>query len=361
MSEHSHALTVTTSAGPADWPDLARLDPSEPAPPIRVRYDPDADQVGHGRTLPLIGGSRNYLYDVLVSEDLAGPDQPRWRIYADTSEGILAHLIAGFSDTATKITEAWLEEDSADYSRWFTDAFLRCRAHAHQVRQTLQGAINTAARADGSWSRLTADEQAQCEGGAAGMIPTGLTDERLGVDADGNMIELEVAVWSTPHVKLVINRGDYGTLGGVFDDDTELFVPEPMSDSASAVIDGMEVVYVTDVPNNMVILDPSTVDLYVDSLAQAGLVQITVYRPDQPDSLYLDSVRLGRAIDDGTFTEGGTATFADLDSLFSDSDDSEQQSDDPWQTHDGHTHGDGHHHHDHDHGDGGHNHHHHSE
>lgn len=302
--------------------ELNRLDPALPAPPMTVAYNPQSDAVGHGRSLPIIGGRRNYILDVLPDPAILPDRAPRVRVYADNEPGVLAKLIPDYEQIAADLVESWVSEDGAAYDDLYTEGVARRRAHAHQVRQLLQSRINDAAKRDGSWGRLTADEQAQCEGAAIGGIPTGIVVEQSILDPDGHEWTVEQAVWETPHVPLVINRWDYGQYGGMFDGDgatftpaMQGFVPEPVSTCSFPAGDGAEVVCISDRPVNMIILDPTSDSTYLDSLEQAGLLTVTVYRPDQPDTLYLDSVRLGRALASGVFTEGGSASFADLERL----------------------------------------------
>lgn len=291
--------------------DVTTLDPTLPAPPQTVVYQPQADAVGHGRTLPLVGGSRNYVLDVLVDPLLLPAGQPQVRVYADNATGVLAVLVEGYATVAAEYEAALLAEDRDQVQTAFVDGFLYRRAHAHRTRIKLQQRFNEAAKADGTWDALDPDEQMQCDGGAAGKIPTGLIDVRTVDDPDGNPVDIDVPVWETDLITLVINRGDYDLY---VDDNT----PEPVSTMATEDPEGRRVVYVTRYPENLLVLDPTDDDLYMESLERAGMLKITVYDPQPVDQLFLDSVRLGQAIEAGQVTEGGTATFADLDTIYGD-------------------------------------------
>ncbi|GEM_PF-4149896 len=285
--------------------DVTGLDPLEAAPPQLVAYRPSADDVGHGRTLPLIGNARNYLFDVLPDPELLPAGSPRVRVYADRHRDVLSVLIpdyAGIAEALTRSEETGTPEEVTDA---FTSAFDLRTLHAHSMRVVLQRRLNQAAQASGSWSRLTEEEAQQCSRAAEGQIPVGIPVVVGGIDADGNTVELDMAVWETDAVPLVVNRGDYGFY-------SESLVPEPVSELAHVGEDGDLYVYVTEAATNVIVLNPTDEDIYVESLASAGLLVLDEYLPEDTDPLFIQALLLGRAIADGVVTEGGPATYADI-------------------------------------------------
>lgn len=267
--------------------DMAQVegwDPSMPAPPLLVDVRPEADQVGHGRILPMVGGRRNYIYDVLINDG-------QQRVYADDVAGVLSKIIPGYESAAAGLEAAVEAQDRISIQRSVNQMFLLRAAHARAVRQELQGQINDLARRHGTWESLSEEEREQCEGGAAGLIPVGVIVEEPFVDPDGTPITVERGVWEHAEVKLVIDRGDYG----LFDPDG---TPEPTSELAVEEDDGRLYVYAAKQPDNMIVLDSTDDEEYLGSLEQAGVVSITIYSPDVEDATYLDAVRLGRDIMD---------------------------------------------------------------
>lgn len=263
--------------------DVSTLDPSVPAPPMKVAVNPRADSVGHGRTLPLIGGRRSYMYDVLCEQGTS-------RIYADSPTGVLRELIKGYAAAADALDAAEATGDRDQLEQAFSALFLLRAEHATAVRIELQRQLNTDARATSRWDRLSTEEQGQLSAAEDGRIPVGVIIEEESVDIDGHPILVDRGIWETPFATLVIDRGDYG----LFDPDC---TPEPTCELAEQDENGQWVVIVTNGnPDNMIILDSTDDESYLDSLEAAGVISIDLYPPDAEDSFYLDAVRLGQNI-----------------------------------------------------------------
>lgn len=261
---------------------VEQLDPAYPAPVMVLDNRAAMDTPGHGWELPLIGKQRPYVYDVVYDND-------NRRAYADTIGDVLGVVIDGFSEASAEREEA---ENGADRDR--TQAALRrcfdlLHSHASGIRVHLQQGINAAAQANGTWDTLDEEEQEQCTLAAQGQIPVGVLYEVPMDDGNGNTFTIDQGLWSHREVKLVVNRGDYG----LFDPD---FVPEPESDLLEETPDGRLVVFGGRWPANMVILDPTDEESYLESLEHAGVLQVRMRPVDLPDNLYLDAVQAGYQI-----------------------------------------------------------------
>lgn len=259
------------------------LDPSMPAPPIVVARDPNRDAVGHGRNLPLIGGQRPYVYDVVF-------DEGRQRVYADTIPGVLSAFIDGYGDLDAAARAAEEASDPTATQDAFSALFDARSQHASALRVRLQQAINTRAEAAGTWDTLDDEEAEQCTKAADGEIPVGVLYEVPLEDFDGTEVIVDKGFWTHPDVHLVVNRGDYG----LFDPD---FTPEP--ESLLSELDpatGKDVVFGGRWPENVVILDPTEEDDYVESLEHADQIEVVVRPADLPDDFYLQAVKTGREI-----------------------------------------------------------------
>lgn len=259
-----------------------------------VPRNPDADHVGHGRILPLVGGVRPYVYDVTY-------DGGRSRVYADTPAGVLDALIDDYRQLwqtwreASTVLEQVEDRDDTPTEQQVAaaeDAYyflLSARIqYATAVRCDLQASENKAARASGSWDRLTDEERTQCEESAAGKRPLGvLVEAPWDPDPGQQSATVEFGVWDTEHCKLVINRGDYGLfdLDGTPEPQSTLTQPDPQT--------GEEIVVVDD-PPNLVVIDPTTDWLLLDSLAKAGVLTIITRPVDLPDAFYTEAVEMGR-------------------------------------------------------------------
>ena len=274
--------------------DVKGLDPAMEAPPLTVDVNPAADQPGHGRTLPLVGGTRPYLYDATYNDNTQ-------RVYADSIAGVLSALIPGYAELAAAETaaiaavEVAVENDGpTDEQRDAVQAALRASMdarwkYASTLRVAIQTEINEAARMSGAWDDLDSEEQAQCAAAEAGEVPVGVLWE-IPIDLPGGVVErVDQGYWSTDAVQLVINRGDYG----FFDPQ---FTPEPMSDLATVdETTGRRYVTVSKWPSNMVILDPTEEAEFFLSLCEAGVLSVVTRPVDLPDDFYSESLRLGRA------------------------------------------------------------------
>lgn len=271
------------------------LDPAQPAPMVHVDRDPSRDQPGHGRTLPLVGGVRPHMYDVVHSNGSR-------RVYADTPGDVLAAVIPGYEAPAKALAEAeaeaealiWREDGqrrtdpdpaTVDAARdrvqaAFADAFVARADHATQLRMELQQRENDYARSTGEWDDLDDEAREQCEASARGEVPVGVI--YVVPDDDG---VIERGGWPFESPRLAISRGDYG-----------LFVPEGTEEPESMVgidVEGHEVIPVVRFPRNMVILDPTEETLYMESLEVAGLIDVTLRPVDLPDDQYVSAVELG--------------------------------------------------------------------
>lgn len=269
-------------------------DPHDEAPPLVESRDQGADQVGHGRILPLVGGVRPYVYDVVFRHGSQ-------RVYADSPDGALCALIEGYEPfwedwkAASSVIEdlelrgesGTPEQQAAAEDAYYALCIARMN-YADDVRRQLQQRENENAQAQGGWDNLTDEERTQCTAGAAttGPPPIGVLVE---MPWDDN-VTIEAGVWETTACKLVINRGDYG----IWDPDG---TPEP--EATHSEVDpetGEEIVVVTEWPINMVILDPTTAWTLLDSLERADRITIDVRPADLPDEFYTDAVELGRSI-----------------------------------------------------------------
>lgn len=306
--------------------EVESLDPNLPAPPLLVKVNRAADMPGHGRILPLVGGRRNYLLDVVF-------DDGRQRVYADDVGGVLAKIIDGYEPAFHALGAAEQLGDRGRIIQAANALFMLRAEHARRMRMELQQRINAEAVSSGAWDRLSDEEQEQCEAGALGLIPVGVMVEEPYEDPDGNPIVIERGVWETNAVQLVIDRGDYG----LFDPEG---TPEPTSEYAELGEDGRWYVLGGKHPVNMVILDSTDGDEYMSSLEQAKLITVEIYSPDVEDATYLAALRLGRNIMEAEqFDMSAMVGFADSR---------------PREEHHDHEHDhDGHDHDGHDHGDGG--------
>lgn len=271
------------------------MDPGRPAPPVAVERDPARDAPGHGRTLPLVGGVRPHQYDVVYGDGAR-------RVYADTPGDVLAAVIPGYEAPAQALAEAeaeaealiWGEDGQRLSTRddeavnaardrvqsAFADAFVARADHAAQLRAALQQRENEYARTTGDWDALDDEAREQCEAGARGEVPVGVI---FVVHEDEGTIER--GGWPFEAPRLAISRGDYG-----------LFVPEGTEEPESMVgidVEGQEVIAMVRFPRNMIILDPTEENLYMESLEVAGQIEVTLRPVDLPDDQYVAAVELG--------------------------------------------------------------------
>lgn len=263
------------------------LDPMLPAAPVVVPRDPQRDAVGHGRTVPLVGGERPYLLEVVFDED-------RQRVYADRMEDVLGVIIEGYAQHVAAVDDA-ASKGQDEQRGAIAEAFLARYDHADELRRVLQRRVNDQARLTGAWDRLDEEEQEQCALAASGdlqaMPPVGVLYE-VPVDTplDG-VASVDLGFWSSREVKLCINRGDYGIFeDGLVEPQSWLETTDP--DGRSYVIEGVW-------PANMTILDPTSDEAYLQSLVMAGLVSVTVIPSDLPDEVYEAALQAGRASGEG--------------------------------------------------------------
>lgn len=292
---------------------LPLLDPNQIAPPLVTR-DSHHSEIGaaHGRILPMIGQWRPYVVDV-NADTLAGHNT---RIYADTADDAVAMLVGGQAPAAIAELRAALDglgpdpapeavptpddllliggEDEYENALSEVDdldpdtqaAYDRYRAqrerldaaqtqvaalltdHATGVRVRLQQQLNAEAVDDGRWEQLNADEQdelAACaQTGQQGRRPFGIPELVPFFDEDGNQDgEIEQGEWRAD-VKLVCLRTDYLPFTGTV---------APLSVVTATAADGSQFWAPGD--PNLVWLNPANPADYLQSLADAGLVELT--------------------------------------------------------------------------------------
>lgn len=260
---------------------LRDLDPRQPAPPVVLPRDAARDQVGHGRTVPLVGGARPYLLEVVF-------DQGRQRVYADSPADALTAIIPGYAQKVAAVAQAGRDDAAAALA----DAFLARFDHADALRRKLQQQVNEEAEASGAWDTLDDEEREQCTLSASSTPdsppPVGVIYE-VPVDSPfGDVTAQDVGFWTCSSVHLVINRGDYGIL-----DEDYL---EPRSWLETAAPDGGAYVIEGVWPTNMTVLDPTDDEVYLESLGRAGLVTVDVVVNDLPDEAYVAALELGRQL-----------------------------------------------------------------
>lgn len=299
---------VITAADANDVP------PTHCSPPVCTT---DADDAGvganHGRVLPLVGNTRPFIYDVTI----AGSDT---RIYADRLTDVLCVLIGdeysalvdqidaltiterllpppgpSLGDVLpTEVAESAVYEDTDDSDTTADPAqrqqlmmllydLARLRAeHADAVRIDLQTSINAAARADGTWELLTANEKEELEQSSqpAAGPPLGIPTEipYTAVDETG---VLRAGTYQRPEwraeTRLVINTGDYAPW---------TFAPHITAIRTATGPEGFEVDYLTGENTVELIIDSE--EEYVSSLVDAGVLTLTERSPYQPDEMFAD-------------------------------------------------------------------------
>lgn len=307
--------------------EAARHDSTKHTPPV-VTHDGHIPHVGaaHGRTAPLIGLYRPYLLD--VSADIITDNH--LRVYADSAEdaigiivgGELPHvwatLTAAMADLPqSPITEEVITDElygsfgsdlindqklSADDQARY-EAHLAgletikdlqvqvaglLAAHADTVRCIMQQRINDAAKADGRWDKLSAEEQTELElaadSGPDGRFPVGIVDQVPFViydDEDDGLQMAAVGYWSAD-VPLVCNVGDYVPWGTTF-------APAPFmtrgDDDNAFLVPGTP---------NLLWLDIESPAQYLESLHKAGAVDMTfspVMRPSELMRAFMEQHR----------------------------------------------------------------------
>lgn len=263
--------------------DVEAADPGVPGPPVTVAVNPAADAVGHGRTLPLVGGQRPHVYDVVF-------DAGTRRVYADTVDDVLSAFIPGYAALIAAGIEADAAGDRDAMEEALAQIFEARHAHANDLRVRLQARVNQDARASGTWDTLDEEEREQLDRSAEGLIPVGVLYEVPLENPDGSEVIVDKGFWTHATIPLVINRGDYE----LFDPN---FTPEP--ESLLSEVDpetGKDIVYGGRWPVNLVILDPTDSDAYLESLEHAGEVTVSLRPVDLPDDLYLRAVETGREL-----------------------------------------------------------------
>lgn len=271
--------------------DVARMDPAEVAPPLVVPVDAGRDAVGHGRNLPLVGQQRPHVYDVVY-------DGGRQRVYADTVDGVLSAFVDGYQQAVDEVAAAESSGDQDQMQAALAAAFQARYAHAAALRVELQQTINTRAQTTGTWDTLDEEEVEQCTQAALGQIPVGVLYEVPLDNPDGSSVIVDKGFWTHPDVPLVLNRGDYD----LFDPD---FTPEPESLLSETDEQGRDVVYGGRWPDNLVLLDPTDADAYVETLEHADLIDVTIRPVDLPDDVYLRAVQMGKDILDAPQQQDG--------------------------------------------------------
>ena len=308
--EHNSDVTPITAIT-AD--QLDTLDPNLLTPPL-VTSDGHHDEIGaaHGRVLPMIGRWRPYVVDVNATK-LAGKGT---RIYADTADDAVAMLVGGDAPAAIAELRAARDDlgvdpapeppptrdellligadDADDEALAFVEeldpqtqqaydeyrarrdrleaAQMRVAAlltdHATGVRIRLQQQLNAAAVDDGRWERLDEDERDELTACAAtgeqGRRPFGIPEMVPFFDEDGEEAgEVARGEWRAD-VPLVCLRTDYLPFTGT---------ASPLSVVTGTAPTGAEF-WVPGDPN-LVWLNPADPADYLQSLADAGLVELT--------------------------------------------------------------------------------------
>ncbi|PZT91599.1 MAG: hypothetical protein DI630_29315 [Gordonia sp. (in: high G+C Gram-positive bacteria)] len=312
MTAPTHGSDVTPITA-TTLDQLELLDPNLPAPPL-VTNDGHHDEIGaaHGRTLPMIGKWRPYVVDVNAAK-LTGKGS---RIYADTSDDAVAMLVGGDAPAAIAELRAALDglgvdpapeappapadlamigdDDAYDDALAGVDeldpeaqqAYDEYRAqrerletaqmqvaavltnHATGVRVQLQRQLNTEAVDDGRWALLDEDEREELTACAAtgeqGRRPFGIPEMVPFFNEDGEESgEVAQGEWRAD-VQMVCLRTDYLPFTGTV---------SPLSVVAGTAPDGSKF-WVPGDPN-LVWLDPANPADYLQSLADAGLVEVT--------------------------------------------------------------------------------------
>ncbi|WP_418345908.1 hypothetical protein [Rhodococcus pyridinivorans] len=299
---------------------VAAADPNVPCGPL-VLGDGDVHAVGeaHGRLVPMVGQLRPFLYDVAYDNV---------RVYADRVEDVLAMMLGDryaelvarvdtldanpapapeesdvthFDDVLSVVDDHTADEFDPPATAEDLEAFaahmayneelaqaqyemaLIRRQHADSVRIRLQAQINDKARVDGSWQILS-DEQQQLLTSAAdenGLSPAGVIEEVPvlvdGVDGTLTQTTVERGVW-TADTQLVVNTGDYSP-----------WEPIPFPESALIRLDENDEEVEVRTRSNLVILRIDTPDDYIESLADAGVIRLTVTPTEQPDDFFRDA------------------------------------------------------------------------
>lgn len=306
--------------------DFYALDPAAVAPNLVVAVNPNGagEQVGHGRTLPLIGNVRPHTFDVVFADGTK-------RVYADTPGKALCALIDGYEALVDEQIEleATIEQDAFTTghvepakqqraSELYEQMWIARWRLADQVRVQVQQRENADSHEHGRWERLSSAEKAELESAAKGNIPLGLPRlvriERGDPFGGPDSVLIEQGEWETDQSLLVINRGDYGPY-------SEEGVPEPVSTMTMTVGEGddaFEAVVATPEPLNIIVLDPGDDMTLLESLDRADVVSLTVRPADLPDSMYTDAVEIGRKMIErdpelGRLTEVEAAPSADPD------------------------------------------------
>ncbi|MGB3675973.1 MAG: hypothetical protein WA988_16195 [Candidatus Nanopelagicales bacterium] len=310
-------MAAATAIIPITREEAATRDPAATAPPL-ITDDGHTQAVGeaHGRMLPLIGGSRPYLYDVAVGGS--------GRVYADTVNDAMAMYLGGryaelaaelsdldrtlparpalsyeapiddvdavllsdLDDLTDEVSEAELDRFSAldeavtRRNRLLYEMALIRRQHADQVRIDLQARINDEARADGTWDQLSHAEQTELTASADphGTSPAGVIEEvptvRTTSAGTAEPVLFERGTWFAT-TSLVVNTGDYTPWTDIPFVHSALILPDQ---------DGVD----CEVPtrSNLVILDIDTDEDYLQSLAAAGVVKLRVWPDEQPDEVF---------------------------------------------------------------------------
>lgn len=262
--------------------DFDSLRPENTAPTIVVTNEARMDSPGHGFTLPLIGGLRQYVNTMVF-------DHGAQRAFADTRVALVNCLIPGYSDLAlAEFTAATPEDLSVARAA----AFEARSTFLTGVRSMLQGQINGMGTANGAINRLTEEETEQVIWSAErGVIPTGVLYEITVDNPDGSDEPLMIhqGYWETTAVPLVINLGEYGEA-------SPDGIPAPISEVAEESAEGRLVVNQVRWPSNLVVLDPADEALMLESLNRAGVISLRETPVVLPDAEFHAALEQGKAI-----------------------------------------------------------------
>lgn len=260
-------------------------------PPL-ITHDGHIPAVGtaHGRTIPVVCSTRPPVFD--VSFDLVLPDHIR--VYADHAEDVLAAVcgddyqqaVARLYDIQDEYDHL-TEQEKADCRLAMLDESDRLNAQlaylrsdfAHQARLVAQEIINTEAKQDGRWERLSAQGQDILDQAATSIAtaPVGVVSEMMFANDQGEVFTGSRGSWRAD-VPLVVNDGDYHPYTSV----------PPVYFEATLIIDGRTYAdNVSDLNARHIRVDSA--DNLLEDLDALGAITTTI-RPVTPvDALYRDS------------------------------------------------------------------------
>lgn len=275
--------------------DYRVLHPDKDRIPPLVTNDGDITAVGtaHGRTIPIIGTTRPPIYDV----SLHPFDGSKTRIYADDPHDIVS-VICGKRyqqqyDRCMQLIEEYdqyNDDNDADYSHRFeTESeyvaekvlldYMR-GAFVHKARAVAQEKINSSAKQDGRWDKLTPEQQTVLTRAAdvdSEKAPVGVLEDEEFHDMDGVAFIGKRGTWRSADVPLVINETDYTPWQPV---------PRPRSVVITEAVmeDGTKAEYEDDFSElNLLTIPVEDVEEMLNKLRELDVIDMTI-RPAYPVS-----------------------------------------------------------------------------